>query len=420
MKKIAVLLMIFALSGCWTLQAQHLLVFMDGEQTDHLRAYGVAYWTLQNGLKAEWLLNYRGGSFLLEDAGPVREYASLQGVSYEPVDAGALSAIYAQIDKENMNRIFLDKAPKIAVYAPPTNDPWDDAVTLVLEYANIPYDKLWDKEVMTGRLSKYDWLHLHHEDFSGQYGKFYGSYRDAEWYQAQVAKNRQMASELGFSSVQEEKGAVAKMIQASVADGGFLFAMCAACDTLDIALAAEGLNIVPPEIGGGIPLTPDGQDKLDFSRTFAFQNFKLIMNPYVYGFSDIDTNPMAEGIYDKMVPFHLFDFSAKEDPVACMLNQDHTFIVDDFLGQTTAFHDWTIKPSVTVLGSTPETHRIKYIHGDFGKGTFTFLGGHDPEDYKQLVGDAPTDLSLHKNSPGYRLILNNVLFPAARKEKRKT
>lgn len=415
MKKILILLVLISLP----LFSQNILVPMDESQTDHLKAYGVTYWVLENNLKAEWLLNYRGGSFLLPDLPVIREYAALMGVSYIPVEASGLAQIQQTIDMNNMSRVFLDKAPKIAVYVPPTNDPWDDAVTLVLEYAQIPYDKLWDEEVLSGRLADYDWLHLHHEDFTGQYGKFYASYRNADWYKMQVAKFRQMAFSLGFSSVQEEKRVVAKMLQAYVSEGGFLFAMCAACDSLDIALASEGLDIISPEIDGS-PITPDVQNKLDFSRTFAFQNFNLILSPYVYEFSDIDIDPVKEGIYNQQGKFQLFDFSAKEDPIPCMLNQNHEHNVDDFLGQTTAFHDYVLKPGITILGRTVATRMIKYIHGDLDKGTFTFLGGHDPEDYKHLIGDPPTDLTLRKNSPGYRLILNNILFPAARKQKRKT
>ena len=402
-----------------TLFSQSLLIPMDDTQSDHLRAYGITYWVLQQGLKAEWLLNYRGGSFIIPDAPAIREYATLLGVDYIHLSSSEQTSIYNIIENNNMNRVYLDKPPKIAVYVPPTNDPWDDAVTMVLNYAKIPYDKLWDKEVLKGELAKYDWLHLHHEDFTGQYGKFYAAYRNADWYKMRVAKFRQMAFDLGFDSVHAEKGAVAKMIQAYVSQGGFLFAMCAAVDTIDIALAAEGLDIVPPEIDG-TPITPNAQDKLDFTKTFAFQNFKLIFDPYKYEFSNIDIDPVAEGIANKNVPFQLFQFSAKEDPIPTMLNQDHTYIIPDFLGQTTAFHKYLIKPNITILGETPGTTRVKYIHGDFGKGTFTFLGGHDPADYKHYVGDPPTDLSLHKNSPGYRLILNNILFPAARKQKRKT
>lgn len=403
--------------GVVSVRAGYLLLPMDGEQSDHLRAYGVTYRVLEWGHRAEWLLNYRGGSFLLPDMPEVREYALAMGVSYEPV--ADPSAIYAEIASANMNRIVLDKAPKVAVYVPPTSNPWDDAVSMALIYANIPYDKVWDEEVLAGALSRYDWLHLHHEDFTGQFGKFYGAYRHAEWYQDQVAKNRRMAEALGFPTVPRLKATVARMIQAFVAEGGFLFAMCAATDTLDIALAAEGVDIVAPEIDG-TPVDPDFQSRLDFTRTFCFHNFRVDPDPYRYEFSDIDVDPVEEGMVQGAPPFQLFEFSAKEDPVPCMLVQNHVVEVKDFLGQTTAFREHTLKPEVTVLGMTPGTDRVKYVHRGFGRGTVTFLGGHDPEDYRHLVGDPPTDLSLHRNSPGYRLILNNVLFPAARKEKRKT
>ncbi len=402
-----------------SLFSNKIFIYMDDNQTDHLRAYGVVYWALSKGYKGEWLLNYRGGSFILPAFTDIKDYANLMGVSYEIKTESELSGIYNIIAENNMNRIYLNKAPKIAVYAPQYAEPWDDAVRLVLEYAKIPYTRLWDKEVLLGELSKFDWLHLHHEDFTGQYGKFYASFRNTEWYQKQVASAIKLAHSLGFKTVQQEKCAVAKMIQQYVAAGGFLFAMCAATDTIDIALAAEGIDIIPPEIDG-TPITPNAQEKLDFTKTFAFTGFKLIFDPYVYEFSDIDVDVIKEGMYYHQGTFTLFDFSAKEDPIPCMLVQDHKNVIKDFLGQTTAFHRWVIKDSVTILADTPNTDRVKYIHGDFGKGTFTFLGGHDPEDYKHLVGDPPTDLSLHKNSPGYRLILNNVLFPAAKKHKRKT
>ena len=413
-KRVVVFLVVIV---CKIIFGQYILLPMDESQSDHLRSYGVTYWALTQGLKAEWLLNYRGGSFLIPDSKPLREYSVMMGVSFEIIQDP--SDIYATIENANMNRIFLDKAPKIAVYVPPTKDPWDDAVTLALTYSCIPYEKVWDEEVLSGALSRFDWLHLHHEDFTGQFGKFYGSYRYAAWYQDEVAQELAMASKLGFNSVPKLKLAVAKMIQAFVAEGGFLFAMCAATDTLDIALAAEGLDIVAPELDG-TPIDPDVQNRLDFSKTFCFQNFNLITDPYKYEFSDIDIDPVEEGIYNTQVPFTLFEFSAKEDPIPSMLNQNHVSEVNDFLGQTTAFRESVIKPSVTILASTPGTQRIKYIHTSFGKGTVTFLGGHDPEDYQHLVGDPPTDLGLHKNSPGYRLILNNILFPAARKQKRKT
>ncbi len=411
--------MIFLLGLSFNIESGKLLIYMDDTQTDHLRAYGLVYWVLTQGERGEWLLNYRNGSFLISDTPKNREKANLMGVSFKPVNDIQLTEIYQIIEENNMNRIFLDKAPEIAVYAPSFAEPWDDAVRLALEYAQIPYTRLWDEEVLLGQLEKFDWLHLHHEDFTGQYGKFYANFRKAEWYQKRVAFFTKMARRLGYKSVQAEKCAVAKMIQSYVASGGFLFAMCAACDTIDIALAAEGIDIIPPEIDG-TPYDPDAQQKLDFTKTFAFEDFKLIFDPYIYEFSNIDIDIMKEGLYYKPDTFTLFDFSAKEDPVPCMLVQNHKNVIKGFLGQTTAFNRKVIKDSVTILGETPETDRVKYIHGEFGKGTFTFLGGHDPEDYRHLVGDPPTDLSLHKNSPGYRLILNNVLFPAAHKKRRKT
>jgi len=401
------------------LYSDRLLIYMDDMQTDHLRAYGLTYWVLEQGERAEWLLNYRGGSFLLPDLVEVREKANLMGVSFEVISEDKVAEIYQTIEENNMNRINLEKAPKVAVYAPSFAEPWDDAVRLALEYAQIPYTRLWDEEVLLGQLVNYDWLHLHHEDFTGQYGKFYASFRNSEWYQKQVAIFTKMAYDLGYKSVQEEKCAVAKMIQAYVADGGFLFAMCAACDTIDIALAADGIDIISPEIDG-TPYDPEADKKLDFSKCFMFQNFKLIYDPYIYEFSDIDIDIMKEGLYYNPDTFTLFDFSAKEDPVPTMLVQNHKNVIKGFLGQTTAFNRKVLKDSVTILGETPETDRVKYVHTEFGKGTVTFLGGHDPEDYQHLVGDPPTDLALHKNSPGYRLILNNVLFPAAHKKRRKT
>ncbi len=414
-----VMLFFITISPITVLYADKIYIYMDDTQSDHLRAYGVVYWALEKGFKGEWLLNYHGGSFLLDYNKNIAEYANLMGVSYSIIDDSDIIKIYQTIEENNMNRIPLNKAPKIAVYAPPYAEPWDDAVRLVLEYAKIPYTQLWDKEVLMGELSKYDWLHLHHEDFTGQYGKFYASFRNTDWYKKQVAQAIRLARGLGFKSVQEEKHTIAKMIQQYVSSGGFLFAMCAATDTIDIALAAQGLDIIPKEIDN-TPVTPNAQEKLDYTKTFAFTDFKLIFNPYVYEFSDIDVDVIKEGLYYKQGTFTLFDFSAKEDPIPTMLIQNHKNVIKDFLGQTTAFHRWVIKDSITIMGETPETDRVKYIHGNFGKGTFTFYAGHDPEDYKHLVGDPPTELSLHKNSPGYRLILNNVLFPAAKKKRRKT
>ncbi len=392
---------------------------MDESQTDHLRAYGLIYWTLGKGYKSEWLLNYHDGSFLLDPIDEIMEKANLLGVSFEVVNDADLSSIYRTVEENNMNRIYLNKAPKIAIYAPPFVDPWDDAVRLALEYAQIPYTRLWDKEVLLGDLANYDWLHLHHEDFTGQYGKFYATFRNVAWYKKKVAKFRILARELGFRSVSENKRAVAKMIQAYVSRGGFLFAMCSATDTLDIALASDGLDIVPKEIDR-TGVTPNAQEKLDFNRCFAFENYKLVFNPYVYEFSSIDIDIIKEGIYNQPDTFSLFNFSAKIDPVPCMLVQNHKNVIKGFLGQTTGYDRKIIKESITVLAETTGTIRVKYIHGEFNKGSFTFLGGHDPEDYRHLVGDPPTDLSLYKNSAGFRLILNNILYPAAKKKPQKT
>ncbi len=399
--------------------AARFLVPMDTAQADHLRAYGLTYWALSRGLHGEWLLNYRGGSFLLPETESVREEALVRGVTLEQVSEAEIARIQAEIADNNMETIKLETAPRVAVYVPPNAPPWDDAVQLALEYAQIPYTKLWDAEVLDGRLADYDWLHLHHEDFTGQYGKFYAAFASADWYRLQVAENEAVAQRYGFAKVSELKKAVAQSIRQYVAQGGFLFAMCSATDTFDIALAAAGVDIVSKEYDGD-GVTPGAQERLDFSRTLAFQNFQLEMNPLVYEYSNIDTTNKAILRGQRGDTFTLFDFSAKQDPVPTMLVQDHTATIKGFLGQTTGFDKTLLRPGVTILAETPGFDDVKYIHGHFGKGTFTFYGGHDPEDYQHAVGDPPTDLSLHKNSPGYRLILNNVLFPAAEKKEKKT
>jgi len=410
--------LVLALSGGGPARAE-LLVPMDPVQTDHLRAYGLTYWALQQGFHGEWLLNYRGGSFLLPDNARVSSEAAVRGVLVEAVSGAQVAQIRAEIADNNMESVKLETAPRIAVYVPPTAPPWDDAVQLALEYAQIPYTKLWDAEVLQGRLSEYDWLHLHHEDFTGQYGKFYAAFAGTDWYRRQVAENVAIARKLGYSKVSELKKAVARAIKSYVAAGRFLFAMCSATDTFDIALAAEGIDIVGSEYDGDPP-DPHAQQKLDFGRCLAFQNFELEPSPLVYEYSNIDTSAkdMLRGQQNDY--FTLFDFSAKQDPVPSMLVQDHTANVPGFMGQTTAFEKKLLKPGITVLAEIPGAEEAKYIHGHFGKGTFTFYGGHDPEDYQHAVGDPPTDLSLHKSSPGYRLILNNVLFPAAEKKEKKT
>ncbi len=395
-----------------------LLVPMDDHQTDHLKAYGLTYWVLTRGQKAEWLLNYRGGSFLLQDDPATEREANVRGVALEPMNGAAEAAMRAEVADNNMEVVVLEKAPKVAVYIPPNTPPWDDAVTLALQYADIPYTTVWDEQVLRGELPKYDWLHLHHEDFTGQHGKFYAAYHNFPWYIEEERVQKAMATKMGYAKVTQLKAAVAMQIKDFIARGGFMFGMCSATDTYDIALAAAGIDMVDAPYDGDPP-DPLAQRKLDFSRTLAFKNFQLETNPYVYKFSDIDVTQEASVRGPNSV-FTLFDFSAKNDPVPTMLVQDHVNAVPEFLGQSTGFHKSKMKSSVLVLGEVEGTDEVKYLHGQFGRGTFTYLGGHDPEDYQHMVGDPPTELSRYKHSPGYRLILNNVLFPAAEKKKQRT
>ncbi len=395
------------------------LVPMDLAQSNHLKAYGLAYHVLAKGENVKWLLNYRGGSFLLPETPGINMEARSRGVRIEAVDGAAIAAILKEIDESNAEVILLEKAPAIAIYAPPNKQPWDDAVMLALTYADIPYTVVYDQDVLAGKLDTFDWLHLHHEDFTGQYGKFYGGFRTQEWYIQEQIMSERLAAALGYDKVSEEKKAVARAIREYVRSGGFLFAMCSATDSFDIALAAEGIDIVPREYDHD-GTTFDAQAKLDYSQSLAFENFTLIMNPLVYEFSDIDMTPQAAARGEARDYFTLFEFSAKYDPVPTMLVQDHVSVVKGFMGQTTSFNKRTIKKKVLILGEVKGAEEARYIHGNFGMGTFTFLGGHDPEDYQHLVGDPPTDLSLYPNSPGYRLILNNILFPAAKKKEQKT
>ncbi|KUK91480.1 MAG: hypothetical protein XE04_1067 [Marinimicrobia bacterium 46_43] len=403
------------------LQASVLLIPMDKTQTNHLKAYGIMYWVLEQGQEGDWLLNYRGGSFRTKDISSIREACVIRGVQYEILSESQNQRMEQEIENENMDIVKLEVAPKIAVYTPPNTMPWDDAVTLALTYAEIPYDKLYDSEILQGRLTDYDWLHLHHEDFTGQYGKFYRSYKNAAWYIQEVRTQERIAVDLGFSKVSDLKLAVAEKIRDYVIKGGFLFAMCAATDTYEIALAAWNTDIVPAVFDGD-GIDPDYKEKLDFSRTFAFENFSIITDPNIYEFSDIDIPPGYDPYAIDMNTdyFSLFEFSAKWDPVPTMLTQNHEDLIRGFMGQTSNFNRERIKKHVVVMGDTPGTSRVKYLHGNAGWGTFTYLGGHDPADYRHFVGDPPTNLELYKNDPGYRLILNNILFPAAKKEKRKT
>jgi hypothetical protein len=406
------------------LRAQEkILIPMDLPQTDHLKAYGIAYWALTKGAEVDWLLNYRGGSFLITGRETFTVECRVRNVSFVRLGAAEAASVYAEVQREdnNMDVIRLEKAPRVAVYVPPGFKPWDDAVTLALEYAEIPYDKLWDEEVLAGKLQEYDWLHLHHEDFTGQYGKFYSSFASAAWYQEQQALLETEARKLGFRKVSELKKAVARKIKEYIGEGGFMFSMCSATDTYDIALATAATDICDVMYDGDPP-DPDAQKRVDYSATLAFTDFTLEMNPLRYEYSDIDQPPSEllalqnpETDY-----FTLFEFSAKFDPVPTMLTQNHVNVIRNFLGQTTGFKKSLIKRSVTILAEKQGTDQVKYLHGNFGRGTFSFYGGHDPEDYQHAVGDPPTDLSLHRNSPGYRLILNNILFPAARKKQQKT
>jgi len=400
---------------------QKLLIPMDLSQKDHLKAYGVAFKALRQGSNVEWLLNYRGGSFLMDATAAIRRDGQVRGVTTEPIDAAGLAEILGAIDGGNMDVVLLEKAPRIAVYSPPNKQPWDDAVTLALTYAEVPYATIYDENILSGTLKKYDWLHLHHEDFTGQHGKFWKDYRNAPWYRQQEAEFLATAQKLGYATIPAAKGAVALAIKNFVATGGFLFAMCSAADTWDIALAAQGLDIVDVPFDG-TPPNPDHVSRLDFSRGVVFENYELYSDPAIYEFSTIDipnsANPGARSAENDY--FTLFEFAAKYDPVPTMLTQNHIAVIKGFMGQTTNFRRQTLKKSVVILGEREDSDEVRYIHGNLGRGTFTFLGGHDPEDYQHRVGDPPTNLALHPNSPGYRLILNNVLFPAARKKERKT
>ena len=413
------MMIFFLLASFFMVLDAQLLIPMDNNQTDHLKAYGIAFESLKHDIEVRWLLNYRGGSFLMYDDTFISNLCRIRGVSYELISVADIQSIFGVITENNMEIMVLEKEPKIAVYIPDHANPWSDAVSNVLRYAEIEFDKVWDMEVIRGDLSKYDWLHLHHEDFTGQFGKFYGSFRNAQWYLDEVRISENMAARLGFSSVWRMKHEVAEKIRQFTVNGGFLFAMCGATESLDIALAAHGVDIVE-DVYDGSPKDPNFMHKLDFTRSFAFENFSLITNPSIYAWSSIDASEYVQLRGAEADFFQLFSFSAKFDPVPTMLVQNHTNIVDGFMGQTTAFRMDYVKKSVIVLGQTPNTDIAKYVHGNVGMGTFTFLGGHDPEDYAHRVGDPSPVVALHKNSPGYRLILNNVLFPAAEKKELKT
>lgn len=393
---------------------------MDLQQTDHLKAYGITFNALQEGSTGDWLLNYRGGSFMFDYSEKLALKCRLKGVSFSQLSNQEAVQIYAivQSEDENMEIVRLEKAPKIAVYVPPGFQPWDDAVMLALDYAEVKFDKIWVEEILRGELEKYDWLHSHHEDFTGQFGKFYASFSQAAWYIEQQLLYEKETKKLGFKKVSEMEKAVVAQIKSYVGQGGFLFAMCSATDSFDITLSAMNIDIVD-RMYDGDPPDPGVQEKLDYSNTLAFENFKIEMNPMLYEYSDIDIQPLEIG--DQRNDFFtLFEFSAKYDPVPTMLIQNHVNVIQGFMGQTTMYRKKLIKNSVYILAERAGSDQVRYIHGNYGRGTFTFYGGHDPEDYQHAVGDPPTDLSLFKNSPGYRLILNNILFPAAKKKEQKT
>lgn len=401
-------------------QADYLLIPMDEAQTDHLKSYGVAYWVLTYDVQVEWLLNYRGGSFMFKYNPVFEQEMQIRGVRYEKISDGRSNEVLAYVTSEsvNMDAVKLEKAPKVAVYSPKNAQPWDDAVTLAMTYSEIPYEVVYDQEVLEGKLGDYDWLHLHHEDFTGQYGRFYANYRHHQWYQEEVRIQEATARQFGYTKVSQMKLAVAKEIRGYLDNGGFLFAMCSATDSYDIALAAEGVDICEAMFDGD-GMDPGAQAKLDFSKTLAFKEFTLVANPMVYEFSNIDQTQFRN-VPENLDYFTLFEFSAKWDPVPTMLCQNHTRTVKGFFGQTTSFKRALLKSEVLVMGDLKAFNEVRYIHGNSGRGMWTFYGGHDPEDYKHHVGEDPTDLSLHPSSPGYRLILNNILFPAARKKKQKT
>lgn len=416
-KKILILFLLF--TGL-SVKANQILILMDNTQTNHLKAYGVAYTALKKGYEIQWLVNYRGGSFVIPFTAEGRTECLLKGVAFEVIPDARLNTILAEISTPEVNAdaIKLEKAPKIAVYSPKQKKPWDDAVTLALTYAEIPYDVVYDSELLDGKLKDYDWLHLHHEDFTGQTGKFYRNYRHMEWYKEEEAVNKQTAKKYGYTKIPDLKKAVVRTIRDFVNEGGFMFAMCSATDTYDIALAAMDVDICS-SVFDGDPADPDAQAKLNYDKTFAFKDFKLEMNPGVYEYSDIDVTDTRK-VAEKDDYFVLFEFSAKWDPVPTMLCQNHENMIKGFMGQTTAFNKKLIKSNVLIMGENKVANEARYIHGEYGQGTWTFYAGHDPADYQHFVGDPVTELDLHKQSSGYRLILNNVLFPAAKKKQRKT
>jgi hypothetical protein len=419
MKKIISIVLLIGMS--FNALADKLIIPMDATQKNHLKAYGIAYWVLEQQEEVEWLLNYKGGSFLMNDYENIEKECLLRGVSFSTMSETRANTIKNEITNPSVNAevVKLLKVPKIAVYSPKTAQPWDDAVTMVLEYAGIPYDVVFDDEVLSDKLPQYNWLHLHHEDFTGQFGKFWASYRNAPWYTNQVAEAKEVAEKYGFSKVSELKLAVSKKIRDFTMGGGFLFAMCSAPDSYDVALSAEGVDICERMFDGD-PIASNAQVKLNYDKAFAFKDFNIELNPMRYEISNIDIDPRTRRVKEPNDLFALIEFSAKWDVIPTILTQNHEQIIKSFMGQTTAFKKQFVKSSVVIMGENKSLGEVKYLHGTMGKGQFTFYGGHDPEDYQHMVGEPPTDLALHPNSPGYRLILNNILFPSVKKKKQKT
>jgi hypothetical protein len=420
MRKIIITLCTFFLMVFHS-NANEILIPMDESQSNHLKAYGIAFWVLERETSVEWLLNYRGGSFMMPYTSKFEDECVIRNVSYQVISSAQANQIRNEIRSPSSNAdvMQLDKAPKVAVYSPKSKQPWDDAVTLVMSYAEIPYDIIFDTEVLEGELVNYDWLHLHHEDFTGQYGKFYRSFKDFPWYQDMVREYEDVAKNFGYKKVSQMKLGVVKTIKEFVAGGGFLFAMCSATETFDIALAAQNVDFIE-RMYDGDGADPKANDKLDFTQTFAFENFRLKMDPVEYAYSNIDNKQIERGLSERNDFFSLFQFSAKWDPIPTMLTQNHQRIIKGFMGQSTAYKKSMVKSDVVILGETKDIDEARYLHGEFGKGFWTFYGGHDPEDYQHFVGEEPTDMNLFPNSPGYRLILNNLLFPAAKKKNLKT
>lgn len=419
MKKIISIVLLIGVS--FNALADKLIIPMDATQKNHLKAYGIAYWVLEQQEEVEWLLNYKGGSFLMNDYENIEKECLLRGVSFSTMSETRANTIKNEITNPSVNAevVKLLKVPKIAVYSPKTAQPWDDAVTMVLEYAGIPYDVVFDDEVLSDKLPQYNWLHLHHEDFTGQFGKFWASFRNAPWYINQVTEAKEVAEKYGFSKVSELKLAVSKKIRDFTMGGGFLFAMCSAPDSYDVALSAEGVDICERMFDGD-PIASNAQVKLNYDKAFAFKDFNIELNPMRYEISNIDIDPRTRRVKEANDLFALIEFSAKWDVIPTILTQNHERIIKSFMGQTTAFRKQFVKSSVVIMGENKSLGEVKYLHGTMGKGQFTFYGGHDPEDYQHMVGEPPTDLALHPNSPGYRLILNNILFPSVKKKKQKT